>query len=162
SDYRRAAKCDGPPLRSARPARGEQIDRRNRSKKYPTSDRTIANAAQSTRKVRLRCDAHRALGGRRTPRRPCLCPDHRHAIRSEAIIAALRNAMARPSDRHGQLEVSKLIDGIDPKSIRPVIERLQTLPNQREKSVYVAMLIARWAEGEPLAALAYAQTTGTP
>src|SRR5207248_586774 len=80
----------------------------------------------------------------------------------EAIIAALRNAMARPSDRHGQLEVSKLIDGIDPKSIRPVIERLQTLPNQREKSVYVAMLIARWAEGEPLAALAYAQTTGTP
>ena len=80
---------------------------------------------------------------------------------TEAIIAALRNAMARPSDRHGRLEINKLIDGIDPKNVRPVIDRLQTLPNQRDKSVYVSLLIARWAEGEPLAALAYAQTTGT-
>ena len=69
--------------------------------------------------------------------------------------------MARPSDRHGYLELSKLIDGIDPKNVRPVIDRFQTLPNQHDKSVYLAMLIARWAEGEPHAALAFAQTTGT-
>ena len=70
--------------------------------------------------------------------------------------------MAHPSDRHNYLEVSKLIDGIDPKKVRPVIDRLQALPNQHEKSNYLAMLIARWAEGEPQAALAYAQTTGSP
>ena len=72
--------------------------------------------------------------------------------------------MARPSDRHSHLEVSKLIDGIDPKDVRPIIERLQALPRERDKSVYLSMLYARWAEGDPLAALAYAQdqTTGTP
>ena len=68
--------------------------------------------------------------------------------------------MAGPSDRHSYLEATKLIDGIDPKNIRPVIDAIQALPNQREKSIYLSMLVARWAEGEPQAALAYAQTTG--
>ena len=61
------------------------------------------------------------------------------------IVAALKNAMAHPSDRHGYLEASKLIDGIDPKNIRSVIDAFQAVPNQREKSVYLSMLLARWA-----------------
>ena len=81
-------------------------------------------------------------------------------VSAETIIAGLKNAMAGPSDRHSYLEASKLIDGIDPKNMRPVIDAIQALPNQREKSIYLACWCARWAEGEPQAALAYAQTTG--
>ncbi len=55
----------------------------------------------------------------------------------EEIMAALKSAMAHPSDRHGYLEASKLIDGIDPKNIRPIIAAFQDLPNQREKSMYL-------------------------
>ena len=79
----------------------------------------------------------------------------------ETVIAGLKKAIARPSDRHTYIEASKLIDGIDPKNVRAVIDAFQTLPNQREKSVYLGMLVAHWAESEPQAALAYAQTTGT-
>ncbi|MEO7167884.1 MAG: hypothetical protein ABI016_12740, partial [Chthoniobacterales bacterium] len=68
--------------------------------------------------------------------------------------------MARPSDRRGYREASRLVDGLDPKNVRPVIDALQGMPNLREKSFYLAMLIARWAEGEPQAAVNYAQTTG--
>jgi len=53
--------------------------------------------------------------------------------------------MAHPSDRHRYLDASKLIDGIDPKNIRSVIDAFQAVPNQREKSVYLSMLLARWA-----------------
>jgi len=81
-------------------------------------------------------------------------------VTAETIISGLKNAMAGPSDRHSYLEATKLIDGIDPKNMRPVINAIQVLPNQREKSIYLSMLVARWAEGEPQAALAYAQTTG--
>jgi len=81
-------------------------------------------------------------------------------VTAETIIAGLKNAMAGPSDRHGYLEATKLIDGIDPKNMRPVINAIQVLPNQREKSIYLSMLVARWAEGEAQAALAYAQATG--
>ncbi|MEO5753817.1 MAG: hypothetical protein ABIR38_03835, partial [Chthoniobacterales bacterium] len=80
----------------------------------------------------------------------------------DAIIAALRNAMARPNDRRGYREAGKLIDEMDPKNARAAIEALQGLPERREKSVYLAMLIGRWAEGDPQAAIAYAQTNGTP
>ena len=79
----------------------------------------------------------------------------------ETVIAGLKNAMARPSDRRSYLEAGKLIDGIDPKNVRPVIDAFQALPHQREKSIYLSMLVARWAEGEPQAALAYAQSNGT-
>jgi hypothetical protein len=40
-------------------------------------------------------------------------------VTAETIIAGLKNAMAGPSDRHGYLEATKLIDGIDPKNIAP-------------------------------------------
>ena len=59
------------------------------------------------------------------------------------------------------MEISKLIDGLDPKKIQPVIEAVQTLAHERKKTMLVSMLFARWAEGDPQAALAFAQTTGT-
>ena len=77
------------------------------------------------------------------------------------VIASLQNAMAHPSDRHGYLEASKLIDGIDPENIREVIAEFQRLPEQREKSIYLALLVSHWAESDPQAAVAYAQATGS-
>ena len=38
------------------------------------------------------------------------------------------------------MELSKLIDGLDPKNVRPVIEAVQALPNQRKKMMVVSML----------------------
>ena len=40
----------------------------------------------------------------------------------EAILSAIRSAMTRPSDRHGYLEVTRLIDGVAPHDIRPIID----------------------------------------
>ncbi|HEY1582135.1 MAG TPA: hypothetical protein VGF73_03435, partial [Chthoniobacterales bacterium] len=88
-------------------------------------------------------------------------PDPSAPLSPAAIVARLKEAMAHPSDRHGYLEASKLIDAIDPKNIRVVIEQFQKLPAQREKSIYLALLISRWAEGDPQAALTYAQTSGS-
>ena len=66
-----------------------------------------------------------------------------------------------PSLRSPQLSRGHQIDRWDrSENIRPVIDAIQALPNQREKSIYLGMLVARWAEGEPQAALAYARTTG--
>ncbi len=79
----------------------------------------------------------------------------------DAILAALKNIMARPADRRGYREASKMIDGLDPKNIRPILEAFAALPERREKSFYLAMLIGRWAEGDPQAAVAFAQSNGT-
>ena len=68
---------------------------------------------------------------------------------------------ALSSDRHGYMELSKLIDGLDPKNVRPVIDAVQALPNRRKKKMLVAMLFSRWADADPQAAIAYAQTAGT-
>ena len=50
-----------------------------------------------------------------------------------SVIAAIKDALALSSDRHGYMELSKLIDGLDPKDVRPVIHAVQALPNQRKK-----------------------------
>ena len=76
----------------------------------------------------------------------------------DAVVAALRNAMNRPNDRRGYLQATNLIDAIEPGKIRAVIDGFQSLPNQREKPIYLAMLIARWAEAEPQAAATYAES----
>src|SRR5262245_27086863 len=52
---------------------------------------------------------------------------------TESIVIALKRAMARPSDRRGYTEANKLIDGIDPRKIRPIVEALQNQPNERER-----------------------------
>jgi hypothetical protein len=82
------------------------------------------------------------------------------SVSTASVIAAIKNALAVSSDRHGYIELSKLIDGLDPKEARAVIDAMQTLPNQRKKLMLISMLFSRWAEADPQAALGYAQTTG--
>jgi len=67
--------------------------------------------------------------------------------------------MAHPSDRHLYLKLSKLVDMIEPNNIRPILETVQNLPKQREKTILTSLLVSRWAESDPQSALAYASPT---
>ena len=80
------------------------------------------------------------------------------ASSSENIIGAIENAAAHPGNRQLYSEVNELIENLDPKDVRPVIDAIQHLPNPRERNTFMSMLIARWAEGDPRGALDYAQT----
>jgi hypothetical protein len=77
---------------------------------------------------------------------------------SENIIVAIENAAAHLGNRQIYSEVNELIENLDPKDVRPVIDAIQHLPSQRERNTFVSMLITRWAEGDPRGALDYAQT----
>ena len=77
---------------------------------------------------------------------------------SENIIGAIENAAAHPGNRQLYSEVNDLIENLDPKDVRPVIDAIQHLPNPRERNTFMSMLITRWAEGDPRGALDYAQT----
>src|SRR6476646_3505170 len=77
---------------------------------------------------------------------------------SENIIVAIENAAAHPGNRQIYSEVNELIENLDPKDVRLVIDAIQHLPDPRERNTFMSMLIARWAEGDPRGALDYAQT----
>src|SRR4030095_8616506 len=77
---------------------------------------------------------------------------------AENIIGAIENAAAHPGNRQLYSEVNDLIENLDPKDVRPVIDAIQHLPNARERNTFMSMLIVRWAEGDPRGALDYAQT----
>lgn len=79
----------------------------------------------------------------------------------ENLIGAIKIAVAHHANEHVYSELNELIDALDPKSVRPVMDAVQKLPNQREKNTFLSMLISRWAEADPQVALAYAQTKGT-
>ena len=80
------------------------------------------------------------------------------ASSSENIIGAIENAAARPGNRQVYSEVNELIENLDPKDVRRVINAIEHLPNARERNTFMSMLIVRWAEGDPRGALDYAQT----
>lgn len=50
-----------------------------------------------------------------------------------------------------------MIDSLDVQNVRPVIDAVERLQDQRQKKMAPAMLISRWAEADPQSALAYAQ-----
>ena len=77
---------------------------------------------------------------------------------SENIIGAIENAAAHPGNRQVYSEVNELIENLDPKDVRPVIDAVQHVPSQRERNTFMSMLIVRWAEGDPRGALDYART----
>src|SRR6476620_12685949 len=78
---------------------------------------------------------------------------------SENIIVAIENAAAHPGNRQLYSEVNDLIENLDPKDVRPVIDAIQHLPSQRERNTFMSMLITRWAEGDSAAAMAWVTQT---
>ena len=76
---------------------------------------------------------------------------------TENIIAKIKAALAHSSSRHTYATFSKLAEMVDAKNVRELLAFVQTLPKPQEKSMLVSLFVARWAELEPSAALAYAQ-----
>jgi hypothetical protein len=76
---------------------------------------------------------------------------------SNNIIARMKAALGRPNSRHTYATFSKLADSIDPKNVREVLAFADGLQNPQEKSMLLSLVIGRWAEFDPKAAIAYAQ-----
>src|SRR3979409_910095 len=73
------------------------------------------------------------------------------------IIARIKDARLHSFSRHTYATFSKLAETVDASNIREVLAFVETLPPQ-EKSVLVALFVGRWAEFDPSAAIAYAQS----
>jgi len=76
---------------------------------------------------------------------------------SENVIVAIENAAAHPGNRQIYSEVNNLIETLDPKDVRPLIDAIQHLLNPHERNTFMSMLITRWAEGDLRGALDYVQ-----
>src|SRR2546423_14874397 len=76
---------------------------------------------------------------------------------AEEIIAKIKSALSHSGSRHTYATFSKLSETVDPSNLREVLAFVQTLPKPQEKGMLVSLFVARWAELEPAAALAYAE-----
>ena len=76
---------------------------------------------------------------------------------AQSAIAAIKLALANPNSRRNYGRLSKVIDALEKKELQEVIKFAEGLPKQQEKSMLVSMLVSRWAEFDPQAAIAYAQ-----
>src|ERR1700738_879651 len=74
-----------------------------------------------------------------------------------AIIAKIKDARLHSFSRHTYATFTKLAETVDASNIREVLAFVETLPPQ-EKSVLVSLFVGRWAEFDPSAAIAYAQS----
>ena len=167
NSHRRPEKRDGPPLRSARLSRGEQIDRWDRSEKCPPRDRRFPDPAQSAREIDLPQHAGRALGGRRTAGRARLRANQWHGFRSppdgrgrRPLLGGKRchrrqrlgpaNA-ARPGSR-SRLAVGRFFP-CRHQSRRPRSAMLQTLPaSGHNRQNFYWPIFSRWASSDPVTA----------
>src|SRR4051812_5231676 len=73
------------------------------------------------------------------------------------IIAKIKEALSHPGSRHTYATFSKLSETVDASNVRELLTFVQTLPKPQEKSMLVSLFVARWAELDPPAAIAYAQ-----
>src|SRR6476620_4712727 len=76
---------------------------------------------------------------------------------AEDILAKIKAGLTQFNSRHAYATFSKLAETIDEKNVRDVLAFVQTLPKPQEKSILVSLFVARWAELDPAAAIAYAQ-----
>src|SRR6476646_9667972 len=68
------------------------------------------------------------------------------------IITAIENSVAHPTDRNLSGEVRHLIETVDAKDIPAALDAILSLPNQRERNMFMSMLITRWASTDPATA----------
>ncbi|HSH38947.1 MAG TPA: hypothetical protein VK993_09185, partial [Chthoniobacterales bacterium] len=69
------------------------------------------------------------------------------------IIDRMKAALARPGGRRTYATFSKLADSIDPNNVRQVLAFAEGLQNPQEKSMVLSLVVGRWAEFEPQAAI---------
>ena len=76
---------------------------------------------------------------------------------SDNIIDRMKAALARPGGRRTYATFSKLADSIDPDNVRAVLAFAEGLQKPQEKSMVLSLVVGRWAEFDPQAAIDYAQ-----
>jgi hypothetical protein len=75
---------------------------------------------------------------------------------ADDLIAQIKTALTYSGRQHSYVALSKLADSVNTKNVREVLTFAQTLREQ-DKSMLIPLLIGRWAELDPKAAVAYAQ-----
>src|ERR1044072_1304891 len=76
---------------------------------------------------------------------------------AQTIIAKLKGMQMQLNSRRAYATLSKIVEGIDTSNARDVLAFVQTLPKTEEKSTLMSLVIGRWAELDPSAAVGYAQ-----
>ena len=76
---------------------------------------------------------------------------------NENIIADLKAALIHAGGRHSDAVFAKLIESVDEKNIQPALAFVQSVPNPDKRRMLLSLLVGRWAEFDPQAAIAYAQ-----
>src|SRR5437762_7118242 len=68
------------------------------------------------------------------------------------IVNAIANSAAHPADRNLSSEVRHLIESVDAKDIPAAFDTILSLADQREKDMFLSMLISRWVSIDPTGA----------
>src|SRR4029077_16734006 len=94
--------------------------------------------------------------------RPSPPPDDRKKEASPAntedVVAAIKNALGHLGSRRSYVEFGKLSELINQNNVGEVLAFAESLPKAQDKNMVLSMLLGRWAEFDPRAALGYAQT----
>ncbi len=78
-------------------------------------------------------------------------------LSASQVISQIKAALAHSGRQQVYAAITKVTDAISEKNVRDVLAFVQTLP-QQDKSMLVPLLVGRWAELDPKAAVAYAES----
>jgi hypothetical protein len=73
------------------------------------------------------------------------------------IIGAIEAAAKHETDKHVESELAGLVAGLSVSDVPKVLASAEKVGSKRERNILLSMLLARWVEGDPPAALNYAQ-----
>src|SRR3954467_7089579 len=99
----------------------------------------------------------RPLLPNQTPSRTKSNPAPASSESAQNIIAKIKAGQIQFNSRRAYATLSKIVESIDASNVREVMAFVQTLPKPEEKSMLMSLVIGRWAELDPAAAVAYAQ-----
>src|ERR1700681_2389446 len=74
------------------------------------------------------------------------------------LIAELQSALAQTGSRRTYAAFSKLTDSIDEKNVHEVLAFAEGVSKPQDKSMLISLIVGRWAEFDPKAAIDYAQS----
>ncbi len=77
---------------------------------------------------------------------------------SKNLIANLQAILAQPGNRRAYAAFSKLTDSINEKNVHEVIAFAAKQSKAQEKNTLISLILGRWAEFDPKAAIDYAQS----
>jgi len=79
------------------------------------------------------------------------------AASTASLIADLKVAISGSGSRRSYAAFSKISDSVNEKNVREVLGFAEGLPREQDKSMLRSLLVGRWAEFDPKAAVAYAE-----